>query len=357
MPSTNLIIALILAAIFGAALVWLTLYYVHRYVHRRCLELDHWFHLSALRQPEPQTCCYDQEHGRRSHSKSRLRSARIDKRRGRSQYERSRKRYESREREHAQGREVHTEWPGQQNVTRARPMLPMSEPVQNQWQEQQFYPPFGWHGQTPGGFQMAYPQPMLHQQVRGQPFAMPVAVPQQPFSPKPTAMPESTQFQRQYQQPCTETCSDTVKDSHSEKPPARPKPPPRYRCSVNEVDYIHICDEYPQIVLEALNKAEAPPSSSSSSATSSTTQEVPRPSIPRAAPRAADNAVFEFPQYPHLATRAWNAPTSYPRQWMDHRAGGDMGNVRIRYAPFEGLSGPAQVNANPRRQAPSNAPL
>lgn len=354
MPSTNLTIALVFAAVFGTALIWLILYYSYRYIHQRCLDLDHWFHLATLRQPEPQACCYEKNKERGSHSKSRSRS-RKDRHRGRSQYEKHRKRYESR---NGESHRANIEWPGQKDVRRARPMLPTSEPVPNQWPEQQFYPSFGWPGQAPGGAQMAYPPPMLYPQIPGQggahmpPFAMPAAVPLQSFSPKATAMPEPAHYQHQYQQPYAETCSDALKEGQPEKPPARRKPPRKRRPTVDEVDYIHICDEYPPMVLDALNKAEErPPSSSSgSSDTSDTTQEVPRASIPQGIPHVSDHAPFQFPQYPTLATRAWNVPTSYPRQWTD--------NVRPRYAASVDMGGQADADANadPRRQAPSNAP-
>jgi hypothetical protein len=41
MPSTNLIIALVFAALFGAGLVSLALYCLYSYFRKRCLELDH----------------------------------------------------------------------------------------------------------------------------------------------------------------------------------------------------------------------------------------------------------------------------------------------------------------------------
>ena len=120
--------------------------------------------------------------------------------------------------------------------------------------------------------------------------------------------------------------SDIPKASQPRTPPVKPKSAARRARRVERVDFIHICDEYPPIVLEALKKA-APQSSSSSSSSSSdtsgTTQEVPRVSIPRATPGFADTLPFEFPQYPHTATRAWNTPRSYPRQWNRDTMGVD----------------------------------
>jgi hypothetical protein len=116
-------------------------------------------------------------------------------------------------------------------------------------------------------------------------------------------------------------------------------------------------------VLEALKKA-APPSSSSSSScssdTSGTTQEVPRESIPRATPGFAATLPFEFPQHAHAATRAWNTPRSYPRQWMRDTTGMNGPDVNARYAPSTPMSGhtarPWGLHTNRRRPAPSNAP-
>ena len=356
MPSTNLVIALVFAAIFGTALIWLTLYYVHRYIHQQCLELNHWFHFTALREPERQPCCYDKEQGRSIRSKSRSRSARREKSRGRSQYAKARKRHEERSGERPQVRDVNMEWLGQRHKERARPLLPTSEFMQNQQHEQQFYPPSGWHGKALDGAHMAYPQ-MAGQGAQVLPFAVPAAVPQQSFPPKATAMPEATHYQRRYQQPCTETSSDTLKDSQPEKPPATPKSPLRHRPIVNEVDYIHVCDEYPPIVIEALKKAEEPfmSSSSSSSDTSATTQEVPRASIPRGTRRFADKPPLQFPQYSHIAARPWDVPTSYPRQWIDSRTDGWRGKAKSRYAPSVGLNGHRHITTDHRHQDPSNA--
>ncbi|CAO2651577.1 Nn.00g041470.m01.CDS01 [Neocucurbitaria sp. VM-36] len=360
MPSTNLVIALIFAAIFGTALIWLTLYYVHRYIHQQCLELDHWFHLTALRGLEPQPCCYDKEPGRSIYSKSRSRSTRREKSRGRSQYEKARKRHEERSRGYPQAREMNIEWPGQRHTERVQPMLPTSGFMQNQRHEQQFYPLSGWHGKALDGGHMAYPQPLSYAQMDGEgaqvlPFAVPAAVPQQSFPPKATAMPKATHYQRRYQQSFTETSSDTPKASQSEKPPATPKSPLRQRPTVNKVDYIHVCDEYPPIVTEALKKAEEPLTSSpsSSSDTSATTQEVPRASIPRGTRRFADKQPLQFPQYSHIAARPWDVPTSYPRQWIDNHTDGRRGKVKSRYAPSMGFSGLGHITAVHRHQDPN----
>jgi hypothetical protein len=155
--------------------------------------------------------------------------------------------------------------------------------------------------------------------------------------------------------------SDTPKGSQRRTPLAKPKSPVKH-ARREKVDFIHICDEYPPIVLEALRKA-APSSPSSSSASSSdtsgTTQEVPRASIPRATPGFADTLPFKFPQYPHAATRAWNTPRSYPRQWNRETMGGDGPGAQARYAPFTPMSGytarPWGLHTNRKRSAPSNA--
>lgn len=319
MPSSNLIVALVFAAIFGTALIWLTLYYVHRYIHQQCLELDHWFHLTTLRRHERHPCCDDMEQGRSSHSKIRSRSKRREKSRGRSQYEK-------RSRESPEARDVDMQWAGQRHRERAQRMLPASEPMHHQWQEQQFHPSFRWHGQPPSGAPMVYTQPMPSPQTAEQGAAqasrptMPAAALQQPFTQKAPAMNEPSHYQRQYQHPHGETRSDTRQGSQREKPSATSKSAQRQRATPKQVDYIHICDEYPPIILEALKKNEGPysspcsSSSSSSSDTSATTQEVPRASIPRSTPRFANKLPFQFPQYSHLATRSWDDPTSYPRQ-------------------------------------------
>ncbi|KAF1938092.1 hypothetical protein EJ02DRAFT_514778 [Clathrospora elynae] len=342
MANANLIIALVFAGIFGAALIWLALWYIHRYIHQRCLELDHWFHLLSPRQPTPPPCVYVGKIEQREQSKQRSRSAKRE--RGRSENARPREQYGSRDRGSHQASNSNKEWPSNRDVENARPTIQINPPMQNPLYGQPYYPVIGWQ---------EYPQQMMHPQMsmpwqsqgapQISPYAMPATVPQQPLPQMAAAIPEPARYPPQYRQPYGEIYSEAPKSNQPRSSPARPKSPRKRGRRVNKVDFFHICDEYPPFIREALKK-EAPSSSisSSSSSVSGTTQEVPRDSIPQATPGFADTLPFQFPQYPHQASRAYNAPTSFPRQWMGGRTGGDGADYQARYAPFTPITGHAE---------------
>lgn len=106
-------------------------------------------------------------------------------------------------------------------------------------------------------------------------------------------------------------------DPDDKKQETKAKTPAGPEIAASRTDYIHICDQYPPIVLEALKRQPLPNSSleTLSDDSSAFIEQIPRTYIPRSAPRAA----FQFPRYPypHLQARLWNtAPTSYPMQWL-----------------------------------------
>jgi len=395
MATTNLIIALVFAGIFGTALVYLGLWYVHCYIHQRCYELEHCFHFLFPSRTRPPPVIYVEKVEQREleryrePSKHRSRSAKRERERGRSERSQTRKYYE--------GRDVESQrvgygngngnWAGQRDGERARPMMQIVGPQQQQPYGQSYYPPGDWQEECPGvnfvchhpGITQRMPVSWQNQVAAQMPsFAMPTGVPQQPFQQTAATMPEPIQYPPQYQprdryphrQPYAETMStDVPKTNHRRTPPVKPKSPAKRPRRHEKVDFIHICDEYPPIVLEALKEAApkkaAPPSSSSSSSCSSdpsgATQEVPRESIPRATPGFADTLPFEYPPHPYSATRAWNTPRSYPRQWMRDTTGADGLDNQARYAPFTPMSGhrarPWDLHTSRTRPAPSNATL
>ena len=302
MTNASLIIALVFATLFGCVAVWLVLYFTHRYIHERCLEFALWFH----RITAPTTCCQHEEV--HIELKERSRGARDDKTRGRS----GRNKYRERDIEDNRFEDVGAGWPRNAPMGRSIPRLQMGAFPPGQQYGQQTYLPRGWQGQVAPMVQMAYPQAAMFPQMPLQqgnammpPVAMPSRTPQVVFAQTPAAIPTPTHHRRPPQQPYAETSSDASKATPRHQQSEKPKPRPKRASHVNEVDYIHICDEYPPIVLEAMKKAAPPPSSvsSSSSASSDTTQEVPRVSIPRARPRFADPVSFEIPEYPQLGGR------------------------------------------------------
>jgi hypothetical protein len=367
-------------------LIYVALWFIHRYINQRCYEFEHWFHFLFPSQSRPPQCMYVEKAKQREPSKHRSRYTKREW--GRSERSQTRKYYEDRHGESQGARDANADWSRPRDVERARPAIQLDtlmQPQQQQAYGRSYHPSLGWQEQWPGANQVerAHYLPMQQHipmpwQAQGAaqtpPFAIPTAVPQHPFPQMAARMPEPLQYSPQYptqyqprgrshyQQPYTETISsDTPKANRRRTPPVKPRSPAKRVHRAEKVDFIHMCDEYPPIVLEALKKAtprSSSSSSSSSSDTSGTTLEVPRESIPRATPGFAGTVPFEFPQYPHTATRAWNGPRSYPLQWNCDTMGVDGPDAQARYAPFTPMNGytakPWDLHTNRRHPAPSN---
>jgi hypothetical protein len=240
------------------------------------------------------------------------------------------------------------EWSGYGRVRQPRAALPTPSPTQRRGMEEQYNPWAAWQCQAPGGQQMgmAYPQPAMY--------------PQANLHTSPFMMPSRSNHQKRERKEYAERSQERQPKAAQTKPKPTTKGAPKVR----QTDYVHVVDEYPPIVQERIKK-NAPPSSSSSSSSSSSTsteppEEVHRTSIPQAASRFVNPTPFQFPSYPYPATRAWEAPTSYPRQWTGVQgAGGGEGRrptEQARYAPSymkvrEWRS--KDVNADWGRRAPS----
>jgi hypothetical protein len=360
MADKNLIIALSFAAVFGAALIWLVLYYIHNYLHRKWVELEHWFHV--ITPPKWRSPC--------RHCEGTGRAVFTEKEKSRS---RSRKRVErSRETSrprHGRGQRAieDAEWNGHGRVQQPRAALPTSSPAQRHGMEEQYNPWAARQCQAPGGQQIGirYPQPAMYPQMYPQanlhtsPFMMPQQQTPRMAMPVPESMvsSRSTHHKRERKEYAERPLERQPKAAQT-----KPKPAARGAPKVRQTDYVHIVDEYPPIVQERIKK-NAPPSSSSSSSSSSSTEppeEVHRTSIPQAAPRFVNPTPFQFPSYPYPATRAWEAPISYPRQWTGIQgAGGGEGRrptEQARYAPSYMKArewSSKDVNADWRRRAPS----
>jgi hypothetical protein len=318
MVHTNLIVALVFAALFGAVLIWLAIYYIHRYIHLRCLELDHWFHL--LTPPHWHTPCRHCEGtGRSKIEKSRSRSSkRRERSRGRGRRERCRHERVG----YGRGQrmiEADAEWNGNgqgHQMQRPRQTLPMSPAMQtpgvgeygpwpSQWQ---------WQGQMPGAQQFA--QPAMHPQAFPQMY--PQAFQQAYGMPQKQAMPDSSYTSSV---PPYQKSSRKVQAQRSDKEATTSKQVPKDSSRVRKTDYIHIVDDYPPIVKEAIKKAapKPPPSPTSltgSSASTEPAEEVPRTSIPQATPRFGGPPLFPFLSNPTpvFDTPQWNGNEGRPNK-------------------------------------------
>jgi hypothetical protein len=359
MANTNLVIALVFAAIFGTVLIWLAFYYVYRYIHQRCLELDHWFLLTPPQWRSP--CRHCQGTGRSENEKSRSRSSR---RREKSRS--GERRNDSMTRGHVKGERVlgaDTEWNviGREQIQRLGYSLPTSPSVQRRGEEEQYGPWQGWRAQANSGQQMypqAYPQlPHVFPQTALQhpytqdgrltsPFTMLAA------RPVLSSMPRAPNYQKPPRKAYTVRSQLQVKSQPARKDNLRTR----------KTDYIHIVDDYPPIVKEAIMKAASqPPTSSSSSGSTISTEpaeEVHRKTIPQATPQFADTLPLQFPQSSQPTNQTKVFPTSYPRQWNGNMSGGGRPTEQVRYAsPYTRLEGwmLRGANAEKRGYDPSNA--
>jgi hypothetical protein len=384
MPNTNLIVALVFAAVFGAVLVWFAFYCIYRYFRRGCLELRHWFRL--VTPPHWRSPCHSCDGTGRvvvTGEKSRSRSRRREKSRERGErtwargYERDM---------HIRGQraiESGTEWHGQQPMQRPRPRpaLQASPAMQRHGTEEQYDSWAGWQGQAPGDQQMgmtypqpamypgAYPQifPQMYPQAAPQasPFMMSPAIHQQHAPQMAIPVPESVSSMPTYPKRTRDAYTEQSEERQPKTPRAKSKPAADRVPKLRKTDYIHFVDQYPPMVEEAIKRDEAirraaqQASSSSSDSSTSTepVEEVPRASIPRAPSRFAGSMPFQFPQHPRLTTRMWDAPRSYPRQWTGNAGGGAMPTEQARYAPpymSPEIWREKNRGAEPLHQAPSN---
>lgn len=363
MANPGVVASIACSAIFGTAILWLCIYYLHRYIHMRCLHLDHWFHL--LTQPS-ELEDYGRELGRKiesspSASDSRPRSVR----RGRSQgCERERD-----AREHRSPREREDSVRnGEGRTQRPRPVMPLQRP------RGEYYPSIEWQGanQMPLGIGMHDSMPMPITPALEPHLASPILPPRVPQLAPHVAThmavtpPETVSYvptgERRYGEPHYE--HEPTEGNQTEEPEESQTLHPELEPV--RMDFIHICDEYPPIVVEALKQSTSSPSSDSSSDSESSVQNIPRAFIPRSAPHNTfpSSLPFQFPQHPHLQTRMYDAgPTSFPRQLLDKSNGrGERaeGRAYARYAPYARSTGPRRklrnVNVDRRHLAPSNAP-
>ena len=91
MAASGMIVAIVASALFGTAILGIITYYLHRYVHQKCYQLDSWFHWPVKREdflnekesglPPVSRRERSQQDSRSDHSNSRSRHSRSRKRR------------------------------------------------------------------------------------------------------------------------------------------------------------------------------------------------------------------------------------------------------------------------------------
>jgi hypothetical protein len=170
---------------------------------------------------------------------------------------------------------------------------------------------WGWQGQMPGVQQFA--QPAMHPayaQMYPQGFPQVYAMP--PPVPQKQAMPSKQTYQKSSRKANVERPEKKAATNHVPKDSSR----------VRKTDYIHIVDDYPPIVKEAMKKAAAPASPSSTS--TEQVEEVPRTSIPQATPRFTGPSFFPFLSDPVSDTTA-----SHGRSWHGRER---RPSAQVRYA-------------------------
>ncbi|KAH9866649.1 hypothetical protein J1614_008342 [Plenodomus biglobosus] len=247
---------------------------------------------------------------------------------------------------------------------RSKRLLQMEAPAQNQWFGQPQYHQTVWQEQIPVSTQMQHPQPVAYPQMLHQGASPVFNAPQIPNVPHATAMPEAVKYPHYHEQARSEVRSDSTRSKDRAVQEDNTPIGRKRNRGADEVDYIHICDELPSIVLKNLKKSATESSTTSSSSSSSggsdTTQEVPRVSIPRAGPPAAEGLPSQYPQYSYASARTY-APTTRQKPWTDDGAEGGKFKGKSRYASFEPMDSCAGQTRRPHIYAkysePSKAPI
>ncbi|KAF2634738.1 hypothetical protein P280DRAFT_209892 [Massarina eburnea CBS 473.64] len=412
MVNTNLTIALVFAALFGAAITWLAVHYLRQWIYNQCVDLYRWLLLLIhLSDAEPANADYGHEKGsnemhRRSSSRSKRRSkwkkdkerdgererrhgkdsserehvrerskdARQtgrDEERSRSDLDRDRERKRERERsgsdtERQQDRErsktdrgndedrIQSISPTRKRSRRDRPRESPRRRDAEQDDEIQVAPRsrqrprhatrsqgYEASSETAMSSDMSMPPPtpaVMQRKPRAFPMPIATAAPPLPQMPQAAFTPPFMQsyvegYQNPYAyEPEPVPYAQAQQYEEVEEIPRAPR-----NQGPTRIDFIHICDEYPHIVLEALEQEAS--SSSSESGDSAPGEQIPQGYIP--------SSVFQYPYDPYFTNRICNiAPTSHPRQFG--RSGRETGPARYAPAP--------RRRDTQRRMAPSNAP-
>lgn len=356
MTEPGLIVAIVCSGIFGAALLWLGTYYLHRYIHLRCYELDHWFHFPVKGEDYG-----NEKAGNRSSSPLRHetfpRGSRSECSSSRSRHSRSRKRYMSprddprnRREEKLRGspkdnfregsieslRDVPRDKPRERRMDRIERNMEMPPaPAYHPLPRRDYYPQIEAPLWQP---QMAAPMvaPMADPMVA--PMVFPMGIPMiplvgtsmiAPMAPPVAYNPEyERQYAGQYEQEPVQSPSDEGAEIEE------PTPQLEHR----RIDYIAEVDELPPFMREEL-QSSAEESSDDDDGNDDEIQQVPRDHMPRSVPRAA--TLCPQPVF-------WAIP---PAPLEQRRTS------RVRYAPYAKAVGQGRKlsNADRRRLTPSNA--
>lgn len=269
MADAKFVVALVFAGCFGALILYLGLYYLYCCIHQECLQLDHWFHILTPRYASWYDCDHQNYIEHRSRSRSRRRKGscgRVERRAYRS------------------GHGVENlEW--HLPTSLRRPTAVVTVPIIDPKYTQQYHSAVDWqhYTQSMGMYDWQRPN-VLTQTPYGTARGSQMENVLIPLHPQGAVTPDAHCNVRQTQRPNAEGPLKASKADRSEQFHKKVKSLPKRSRFVNKVDYIHICNEYPPIVLETLkNKAQPKPASSSKSSSdyaSDATEEIPRTSAP-----------------------------------------------------------------------------
>lgn len=332
MVDPGVIVAVVLAGLCGAALLWIALFYGYKYIHRQRLEFNQFFdfiHFHLTRR------CECEDHGNEKGTKDK-KSRHSYK--GRSQSSDNDSERPSRSRRERRGRPRSRErWP---DIARRCSMGASPTPI---YPQQRLYPLLPQHEYgmpLPYSMHAGMNAPMMPQMnaTVAPPIAPPIAPP--------------AAYYPGYGYACEDPSSQSDRSETEEATEATEASTATQRPSFRRVDMIQIVPEYPPMILEAIEKAEAEIEAASTqfeaSSTSSTIEQIPRKHIPQPTPKAAA------------------AAATFPQMHQGQPFGIDMGvgpppppkPVRFgtRYAPYVRTSGRRKLrNVGNRRLAPSNA--
>lgn len=326
-----------LAGIFGAALLWAVIYYLHRYMHRECCKAKAIFttfvgNIAQVEDHEAERAEEDLRRGR-SDTLGREREREREKDRGRKKrdteeaahgndiYDTSRS--GMRETDHENEREETMEKRIKRDVEgkdRSDEKSQGSSCVSKKYTQRQEHYSFE-EDKDDGGIVLQPYMPVLL------PAFVPLAQPQVPQYMTLNIPPSDPALRvGQGEWAADEGIADewphplSLEEEpyttlNEEQGTGELEEPELYSAASRDpqrLDFIEVCDEYPPIIRDTVEKGtrDRTESDDSSLSSSSIDEEVPRGPIPTATQRPA----FEFPRTPWRMDPT-QIPTSYPRQW------------------------------------------
>lgn len=365
MPAPGVTAAIVLAGIFGAALLWIVIYLGHRYLHRQCREWNKFLDIVHFHLFRKCHCKHEDPGPEKGTEKTEAKRKAQDEERGKEQQRQvaAYRRLEVRGQEEQRGRLPLTEnrradegasGPIDYRSRRQYPML-----AQQEYEAPAAFPMMQIGQPTPmvepmlgmGQMNQAMPQPMVAPMMAPMGYAMPAMM---PIAPVPMAYYPGYEPGPIYEESYQSVVSDMDATTDEVSTAQTQYSAPQESQAPHRINLVYITDELPPMFYER-NHQQNGNNSEVTGTTAQTEgdddddddddiQQIPRTYIPRAAPRAAAT-------YPDLFRNTQSSASSrFPR------TGGRYGRGKYApYAPTNAWGRETSRRDDRRYTAPSNA--